>query len=91
MSTHDDRPQPPIGRLDRFLAYAALTLAALSILSFFAIIIGTATGMDQKSFGTGVWPFLAALPLFGLPIAFLMIIALLIITFVRKGRAGKRS
>jgi hypothetical protein len=61
------------------------------IFSFFVIIIGTATGMDQKSFGTGVWPFHAALPLFGLPIAFLMIIALLIITFVRKGRAGKRS
>ncbi|MGB3374824.1 MAG: multidrug ABC transporter ATPase [Microbacterium sp.] len=90
MSTHDDGAEPPTGRLDRFLAYAALTLAALSILSFFAIIIGTATGMDQKAFGTGVWPFLAGLPLFGLPIAFILIITLLILTFVRKGRADKR-
>ncbi|WP_193596648.1 multidrug ABC transporter ATPase [Microbacterium sp. YJN-G] len=91
MSTHDDRPEPAAGRFDRLLAYSALILAALSIISFFAIIIGTATGMDQKAFGTGVWPVIAALPLFGLPLAFILIMALLITTYVRKGRAGKRS
>lgn len=91
MSKHDDSPDAPAGPLDRFLAYAALTLAAASIICFFVIIIGTATGMDQASFGTGAWPAIAALPLFGLPLAFLMIITLLIITFVRRGRAGKRS
>ncbi|MFD5226664.1 multidrug ABC transporter ATPase [Microbacterium sp. NPDC058342] len=91
MSKHDESPQPSAGRLDRYLAYAALILAAASIISFFAIIIGTASGMDQASFGTGIWPFVAALPLFGLPLAFVLIMALLIITFVRKGRAGRRS
>ncbi|UNK71807.1 multidrug ABC transporter ATPase [Microbacterium sp. H1-D42] len=91
MSKQENSPEPQIGRLDRFLAYAALILAAASILSFFAIIIGTATGMSQDSFGTGVWPFIAALPLYGLPLAFVMIIALLIISFVRKGRASKKS
>lgn len=91
MSTHDDGPESNPGRLERILAFAALALAAASIISFFAIIIGTATGMDQDAFGTGVWPFVAALPMFGLPLAFLMIMTLLIITYVRKGRAGKRS
>lgn len=91
MSTHEPSPEPRTGALERFLAYAALILAAASIISFFAIIIGTATGMNQNAFGGGVWPFVAALPLFGLPLAFVMIIALLTISFVRKGRAGKKS
>lgn len=91
MNTHGERPeQPTSGRIDRVLAYTALSLAAASIISFFAIIIGSATGMDQAAFGTGIWPFIAALPLFGLPIAFVLIIVLLFITFARRGRADKR-
>ena len=83
-------PGPRIGRLERLLAYAALTLAAASILCFFAIIIGTAAGMRQEAFGSGIWIVVAALPLYGLPLAFVLIIALLIISFVRRGRAGSR-
>lgn len=90
MSKHENSTEPRIGRFDRFLAYTALILAAASIISFFAIIIGTSTGMSQESFGVGIWPFVAALPLFGLPLAFAMIIALLVISFVRKGRADKK-
>ena len=91
MSKHDDTTAPTSGRLERFLAFTALGLAAASVISFFSIIIGTAIGMDQASFGHGIWPFVAGLPLFGLPIAFLMIIALLVISWVRKGRADSGS
>lgn len=91
MNTQPTPPEARIGRLERILAYTALGLAAASIVSFFAIIIGTATGMSQESFGSGIWPLVGALPLFGLPLAFLMIITLLIISFVRKGRTGERS
>ncbi|HWU28899.1 MAG TPA: multidrug ABC transporter ATPase [Microbacterium sp.] len=90
MSTHDDSSGTSNGLLDRILAYTALALTAASIICFFAIPIGTATGMQQKDFGQGAWPFIAALPLYGLPVAFLMIITLLIITFVRRGRANTR-
>lgn len=79
------------GRLERFLAFAALGLAAASVISFFTIIIGTAAGMDQSSFAEGAWPFVAALPLYGLPLAFVLVIALLVISWARKGRAGSRS
>jgi hypothetical protein len=90
MSTQNSGPEVPVGRLDRVLAFAALTLAALSVICFFAIIIGSATGMDQDAFGEGIWPLVAAIPLWGLPIAFVMIVALLVMSFIRKGRAGKR-
>ena len=91
MSTQKSGPEAPVGRLDRILAFTALTLAALSVICFFAIIIGSATGMDQDAFGEGVWPIVAAVPLWGLPAAFVMIIALLVMSFVRKGRAARRS
>ncbi|CAH0191396.1 MULTISPECIES: multidrug ABC transporter ATPase [unclassified Microbacterium] len=91
MSTQNSGPEVPVSRLDRILAFTALTLAALSVICFFAIIIGSWVGMDQHAFGEGIWPIVGAIPLWGLPLAFVMIIALLIITFVRKGRAAKRS
>ncbi|HWI30270.1 MAG TPA: multidrug ABC transporter ATPase [Microbacterium sp.] len=81
----------PIRRIDRILAFMSLGIAILSIVCFFAIIIGSGMGMKQADFATGIWPMIAAIPLFGLPIAFLLIIALLIMSFVRRSRAAKSS
>ena len=91
MSTQNSGPEVPVRRVDRLHAFAALTLGALSVICIFAIIIGSAVGLDQAAFGTGIWPIVAAIPLWGLPIAFVMIISLLVISFVRKGRATPRS
>ena len=90
MSTKSPEPEIPVRRIDRILAFSALGLAAASIICFFAIIIGTAVGMQQKDFGAGVWPFVAAIPYWGLPLAFVMIIVLLTMSFIRKGRAASR-
>lgn len=90
MSTQNSEPEVPIRRLDRFLAFTALGIAAASVICFFAIIIGTAVGMDQNAFGEGIWPAVAAIPFWGLPVAFVMIIALLVMSFIRKGRAASR-
>lgn len=51
MSTKNSEPEVPVRRLDRFLAFTALGIAAASVVCFFAIIIGTAVGMDQSAFG----------------------------------------
>lgn len=90
MSTKSPEPEVPVRRIDRFLAFTALGLAAASIICFFAIIIGTAVGMEQEDFGTGAWPLIAAIPYWGLPAAFVMIIVLLAMSFIRKGRAASR-
>lgn len=67
----------------------SLGLLALSIVCFLAIMIGSATGMSQQSFSEGAWPAVAAVPLIGLPIAFLMLVAVLIMSFVRRARANR--
>lgn len=89
MSTNSSGPDAPIRRLDRIFAFTALVLAALSVICFFAIIAGSALGMRQEDFAGGIWPFAAAIPLWGLPAAFVLIIALLVMSFVRRGRAAK--
>lgn len=89
MSTQNSQPDVPIRRLDRILAFTALGIAAASVICFFVIIIGTAVGMDRRDFGEGLWPVVAAIPYWGLPLAFVMIIALLIMSFIRKGRASR--
>jgi hypothetical protein len=91
MSTQNTEPEVPIRRVDRILAFTALGIAAASVICFFAIIIGTAVGMDQSAFGEGLWPLVAAIPFWGLPLAFVMIITLLVMSFIRKGRAASRS
>ena len=90
MSSPHNAPDTRTRRIDSILAFTALGLAALSVGCFFAIIIGTAVGMTQEDFLAGAWPAVTALPMYGLPLAFVMIIALLITSFVRKGRARRR-
>ena len=87
MSTRTPGGDVPVRRLDRILAFMSLGLAVLSIGCFLAIIIARPAGVTD--FTEGIWPLIAVLPLIALPIAFLMILALLIMTFVRRARANR--
>ena len=91
MSTSPDSSQLQPGRVERILAFMSLGIALLSIVCFFAIIIGTATGMTRDDFLTGIWPLVAVLPNIGLPLALVLIITLLVITWVRRRRANQAS
>ncbi|MGW9184346.1 multidrug ABC transporter ATPase [Agromyces sp. NPDC055661] len=77
-------------RAERVLAYMFVAIVGLSILAFIAVMIGTAVGAGENDgFSQGIWPLVLTLPLFGLPIAFLLLIALLIVNGVRRARAGR--
>ncbi|WP_431805200.1 multidrug ABC transporter ATPase [Microbacterium sp. bgisy203] len=76
----------PVRRIDRILAFMSLGLLALSIVCFFAIIIGTQAGAD---FGSGVWPAVGTIVYIAPIVAFLLLLAVLIMTFIRKARVGK--
>lgn len=60
-----------------------IAVVGLSIVAFLAIMIGSASGADLE---TGIWPTVLVLPLFGLPFAFLLIIALILASIVRRRR-----
>ncbi len=79
-------------RLERILAYMVAGVVGLSILAFLAVIIGTAVGAGaDNGFGQGVWPIVLALPLFGLPLGFLLIIALMVMTAIRRAREARQN
>jgi TRAP-type uncharacterized transport system fused permease subunit len=67
-------------------------VVGLSILAFLAVIAATAAGVgDNDGFSQGIWPAVLTLPLFGLPLGFVLIIALLVISIVRRSREARQN
>ncbi|MFB8145400.1 multidrug ABC transporter ATPase [Microbacterium sp. NPDC056003] len=86
MSTNTPGEDVPVRRIDRILAFMSLGLLVLSIVSFFAIMIASSSGADM---GTGIWPAVGLLVYIAPIIAFAMILAVLIMSFVRRARANR--
>ncbi len=86
MSTDNSREDVPVRRVDRILAFMSLGLLVLSILCFFAILIGSAAHLK---FDTGVWPAVGILVYVAPVIAFILLLVVLISSFVRRARANK--
>lgn len=86
MSTKKSDGDLPVRTIDRVLATMSLGLLALSVICFFAILIGSAMKAD---FSTGLWPTIGILVYVAPIIAFLMLLAVLIMTFVRRARANR--
>lgn len=77
-------------RAERVLAFMFAAVVGLSILAFFAVMIGTLTGAAaDDGFSQGIWPLVIMLPWFGLPIGFALLIALLIVNAVRRSREAR--
>ncbi len=83
----DDETAPP-GRLEKVLAASVAAVIGLSVAAFLAIIIGTWSGMQSDNFSQGLWPTITMLPLFGLPIGFIVIIVLLVVSTRRRRQGG---
>lgn len=62
------------------------SIISISIVSFLVIIVATFLGMDSAAFGTGLWPVIALLPLIGLPIGFVLMISLIVLSLRRRSR-----
>lgn len=76
----------PVRRIDRVLAFMSLGLLVLSIVSFFAIMIGSASGADMR---TGIWPLVGVLVYIAPIVAFVLMLTVLIMSFVRRARANR--
>ena len=68
------------------------SVVGLSILSFIAVIAATAMNVgDNDGFSRGIWPPIFILPLYGLPVGFALIIALMVTVGVRRSRQARRD
>ena len=82
-----EKPEPtPASRPQRVLGYMVAAIIGLAILAIAAILIGYATSVND---GTGLWQIVDLIPGIALPLGFVLIVVLLIITFVRRNRLAK--
>lgn len=63
-----------------------IAMVAISIVSFFGLIAATFAGMSSADFGAGLWPVVVVMPLFALPVAVALLIALVIVSARRRAR-----
>jgi hypothetical protein len=76
-----------VNRNERIIAYMLAAAIGASILAILAIIV--ATGAGVRNFGEGVWPVVIMLPYVGLPLGFVLVITLLVVSGIRKSRAAR--
>jgi TRAP-type C4-dicarboxylate transport system permease small subunit len=72
-------------RIERVLAYLVAISIALAVVSFIAVVVATAAGLND--FDTGAWPAVITMPYFALPLGVILIITLLLLN----GRRRKRE
>jgi uncharacterized membrane protein len=70
-------------RLETGLAYSATVLIAVSILSIFATLLAALFQADT------IPPLIVQLPLIGLPVGFFLIIVLLVLLAIRRGKENR--
>lgn len=86
MST-EETSSPSI--LERILAFTSLAIIAVALLSFFVtLIVGMA---DRGAMAEGLWPIVYGISIIGLPIGFVLLMVLLIVSGRRRKAEFKRT
>ncbi|QAY73319.1 hypothetical protein ET445_08150 [Agromyces protaetiae] len=89
MST--DRPAAE-SRVIRVLAYMVAGIVLAAVAAFIAVIIGTFANAGTEHWAEqGVWPIVLVFPLIALPIGILLIIAIMILSAVRRSRQAREK
>lgn len=70
-------------RLENFLAYGAIGVTSVSLLAMITTLVMEFGGANERP------AILAQLPLIGLPVGFMMILAMLIISFIRRTKENR--
>jgi hypothetical protein len=74
---------PPRPQIETTLAYMAIGVTGVSILSILVTLLISATGSIE------IPVILAQLPLIGLPIGFMLIMAMLIVAIIRRSKQNR--
>lgn len=79
-------------RLERVLAYMIAGVIGFSVICMVASLIAMWSGTFSGDGGmTGIWPFVTLFPEFGLPAGMLLLIALLIVSTIRRRRGDAQK
>jgi DMSO/TMAO reductase YedYZ heme-binding membrane subunit len=76
-------------RFERVLTFMLVGVSIVSILCLVVVLVATWAGATD--FAGSVWPVVAMTPYFGLPVAFLLLLTLLIVATVRRARSANTA
>lgn len=76
----------PLNRIERILRNMIISSAGLSVIAILATLVA---GFARIDVNQGVWPVVVVLPLVGLPLAFLLVIAFLAVSIARRRRLAR--
>ena len=71
--------------LEKVLAYASVSMIVVAVVSYLTTLI-VAMVAGREALVGGIWQFVTFIAYVGLPVGFLLLIALLVINFSRRGR-----
>ncbi|MDQ1531581.1 MAG: hypothetical protein QOE37_1686 [Microbacteriaceae bacterium] len=85
------RQQEPASgsRVQRALATMAVAVIGLSALAIVVLLICQASGVPASAFSSGILQLVGLLPLPGLTIGLLLIIAVIVVSATNRARAGR--
>lgn len=71
--------------IEKILAYSSISIIVVAVVSYIStLIVAMAAGRDALA--GGLWQVVTFIAFIGLPVGFVLLIALLIINFSRRGR-----
>ena len=79
----------PVSRAQRSLMYVAGSILGFGIIAIVALLIGEAVTPLAISDASGIWSIVAFIPNIALPVAFVLLIVLLVITFRKRSQDAK--
>jgi hypothetical protein len=82
-------PSTGVGRAQRTLAAMAATVIGLTALAIVALLICRAAGVPQSSFTSGPLQLLAVLPLPGLAIGLVLLLAVVVVSVAGRTRSQR--
>jgi hypothetical protein len=74
-------PEPT--RAERAITYMMFSILGLSVIAIIALIVGGPTKSGA------IWTSVALVPFIGLPLGFILLIVLVVLSSIRRGRAAK--
>lgn len=78
-------------RLERVLAYLALTFIAVAFISFVSTLIAGIAGVSRETLATSFWPLVTWVSYVGAPVGFALIVTLILLSRKRRVREYRQS
>lgn len=77
--------------IERVLAFAILVTIVAAVISFVAVLVASANGVERDDFTQGIWPFVTWVSYVGLPVGLVLILSLLVMNMRRRARENTQA